>query len=155
MQRNGEDVSVREWGRGVGRVASLWSIAPPGTKPVAAAAPVRDYRRERDRAYRRRVRAIARGEAPEPFALAPQKRVRLPVGAPDRGGWLTRAAWGDADPELFFPVSPEADISAAMAICAGCPVRAECRQRADANGETWGVWAGADRSVRLGESQVA
>jgi len=42
-----------------------------------------------------------------------------------------RAECRDADPELFFPTAEsgpvfEAQVAAAKAVCAGCPVRAEC-----------------------------
>jgi hypothetical protein len=45
--------------------------------------------------------------------------------------WRHRAACRGADPELFFPTaeaSPlyERAVAAAKAVCAGCPVRAEC-----------------------------
>lgn len=45
--------------------------------------------------------------------------------------WRDRAACRDTDPEAFFPVAEtgpehEAQVAVAKAICAGCPVRAEC-----------------------------
>jgi hypothetical protein len=45
--------------------------------------------------------------------------------------WRTRAACLDVDPELFFPTAEsgpvhDAQVAAAKAVCAGCPVRAEC-----------------------------
>ena len=34
----------------------------------------------------------------------------------------------------------------AAAACAGCPALTACRRFADAQGETWHVWAGVDRT---------
>ena len=70
---------------------------------------------------------------------------KAPAAAPPRGGWRARAACGDADPELFFPDRAGTDISAAQAICAGCPVRRECHEFAEATSQVYGVWAGVDR----------
>jgi WhiB family redox-sensing transcriptional regulator len=47
------------------------------------------------------------------------------------GGWRQHARCGQVDPELFFPVvedSPAliAQVEAAKAICADCPVRETC-----------------------------
>ncbi len=48
-----------------------------------------------------------------------------------RRDWRTRAACLGVDPELFFPVAEagpvyDAQIVAAKAVCARCPVRPEC-----------------------------
>jgi WhiB family redox-sensing transcriptional regulator len=67
------------------------------------------------------------------------------TAAPNRGAWRARAACKDADPELFFPDRAGTDISAAQAICAGCPVQAECHEFAEATKQVHGVWAGVDR----------
>jgi hypothetical protein len=45
--------------------------------------------------------------------------------------WRDRAACRDVDPERFFPAAEDgpglrAQVAAAKAICARCPVRAEC-----------------------------
>ena len=45
--------------------------------------------------------------------------------------WRTAAACLDVDPELFFPTAEsgpvhDTQVAAAQAVCAGCPVRAEC-----------------------------
>ena len=68
------------------------------------------------------------------------------TGAPGLGNWRGRAACQAADPELFFPARAGADISAAVAICAGCPVRVECHKWAEVTKQVHGVWAGVDRA---------
>jgi len=45
------------------------------------------------------------------------------------------------DPDLWFADSP-AELDQAKALCAGCPVRAECLAGALARREPWGVWGG-------------
>jgi WhiB family transcriptional regulator, redox-sensing transcriptional regulator len=56
------------------------------------------------------------------------------------------------DPELFFPVSdsgPAArQIAAAKAICAACPVVAQCRDWAVQAGEPAGIWGGTTPEER-------
>lgn len=55
------------------------------------------------------------------------------MGEPSRQdtSWRDRAACRDSDPDLFFPTATrgpayEAQVAAAKALCAGCPVRAMC-----------------------------
>ncbi len=68
-----------------------------------------------------------------------------------RGNWRGRAACLDEDPELFFPVGSGrlalAQVAAAKAICARCPVIDRCRESALANGYE-GVWGGLDDDER-------
>jgi WhiB family transcriptional regulator, redox-sensing transcriptional regulator len=45
------------------------------------------------------------------------------------------------DPDLWFADTP-AELDRAKALCAGCPVRAECLAGALARREPWGVWGG-------------
>jgi WhiB family transcriptional regulator, redox-sensing transcriptional regulator len=45
------------------------------------------------------------------------------------------------DPDLWFAESP-ADLERAKALCANCPVRAQCLAGALARHEPWGVWGG-------------
>lgn len=45
------------------------------------------------------------------------------------------------DPELYFAESPS-DVERAKALCAPCPVRAECLAGALERREPWGVWGG-------------
>ncbi len=65
--------------------------------------------------------------------------------------WRHRGACRDADPELFFPPDGERGPArqrrqqAAVAVCAGCPVRAQCRAYALAVSEPYGVWGGPVR----------
>lgn len=67
--------------------------------------------------------------------------------------WRALAACRDLDPELFFPVgtpgSPayEAMAAPARAVCAGCPVAAECLDEALATGSE-GIWGGFDEAGR-------
>lgn len=67
-------------------------------------------------------------------------------------GWGELAACQDEDPELFFPVSdfgPDARQTAqAKAVCARCPVRAECLDYALDNGLDHGIFGGATADER-------
>jgi WhiB family transcriptional regulator, redox-sensing transcriptional regulator len=114
---------------GQGAPVHLWRIAPPGTIPPPRSslpAQVVAHKRERDRAATARRRARGR----VPFA-----------GAAD----LPDAACVGADPELFFPELGDAETEArAVAICAGCPARAACYERALQNRERYGVWGGVN-----------
>ncbi|PXY25939.1 transcription factor WhiB [Prauserella sp. PE36] len=66
--------------------------------------------------------------------------------------WSERAACRDEDPELFFPVSdmgPGAQQTAqAKAICARCPVRAECLRYALESGLDYGIFGGTTERER-------
>jgi hypothetical protein len=58
-------------------------------------------------------------------------RDRDAVAAVWPGDFRHRAACREVDPELFFPTAEsgtvwQAQVAAAKAVCAGCPVRAEC-----------------------------
>jgi WhiB family redox-sensing transcriptional regulator len=70
-------------------------------------------------------------------------------------GWGELAACKDEDSELFFPVSdvgPGARQTAqAKAVCARCPVKADCLGYALDNGLDYGVFGGttADERRRL------
>lgn len=50
-----------------------------------------------------------------------------------------RDEWCSDDPEQR---------AAAATACQGCPALAQCNAFAEANGETFGVWGGFDRSAR-------
>ena len=66
--------------------------------------------------------------------------------------WRHRARCRDVDPELFFPVGTtgpaEAQVQAAKAICANCPVKAECLAWALRVGEPDGIWGGTTPEER-------
>jgi WhiB family redox-sensing transcriptional regulator len=49
--------------------------------------------------------------------------------------------------DLFFPAQGEST-APAKAICATCPVRAECLDYAQTHGEFWGIWGGTDARER-------
>ncbi len=53
--------------------------------------------------------------------------------------WAAYAACRRADPDLFFP-GPEGTPDAAVRICRGCPVLAECRDWALGTKVRYGVW---------------
>ena len=64
--------------------------------------------------------------------------------------WRARAACRNTpDPELFFPLDtgPAARQVAAKAICARCPVLAECRSWAISH-EAYGIWGGLTEHQR-------
>ena len=71
---------------------------------------------------------------------------------PEYDDWRHRAACRDEDPELFFPLSeigPGARQTAqAKAVCARCPVRAECLDYALDNGLDHGIYGGVTESER-------
>lgn len=61
--------------------------------------------------------------------------------------WQARALCAQTDPEAFFPEkggSPRP----AKAVCAGCPVRAECLAFALEHDERFGVWGGLSERER-------
>jgi WhiB family redox-sensing transcriptional regulator len=66
--------------------------------------------------------------------------------------WMRQAECAGEEPELFFPVGstgPALDqMRRAKAICARCPVRAECLEWAIASGIDHGVWGGTTEEER-------
>lgn len=65
------------------------------------------------------------------------------------GGWQDHGACQGLDPDLFFPDDTDQDaIAAAKAICAACPVRAECLDHALAHRERHGIWGGLTERER-------
>ncbi len=141
MRRKAQVVTATEWRARQGREVSLWYAAPPGAVPPPAAAGEAERRRRRGREAQRRRRARARGLLVQPGVVS------LPSGAACRG----------ADPGLFFaaegemPEERQARTARATAICAGCPVRAQCYDLARANAEPWGIWGGVDFAAASGE----
>ncbi|MGI9120634.1 MAG: WhiB family transcriptional regulator [Acidimicrobiales bacterium] len=70
-----------------------------------------------------------------------------------RPPWMARAACRDHPEVDFLPSSPRrgipADVAPALAICAVCPVTAQCLAAAVEHGES-GVWGGTtERQRRL------
>ncbi|MDF1594847.1 MAG: WhiB family transcriptional regulator [Acidimicrobiia bacterium] len=58
--------------------------------------------------------------------------------------WRELAACAGREDDLFFPVN-EAEksfVNAAKAVCAGCPVKADCLAYAIETGQTEGIWGG-------------
>ena len=131
MQLKGQVVARTEWRPQQGRPVHLWRLAPPGTVPPprsSQAAEIVARRRERDRRATAARRARMRAPVPQPAAIA-----------------LPGAACRTADPALFFPEPGDTGAEAqALAVCAGCPVRAQCYARAVENGERWGIWGGVN-----------
>ena len=128
------------WNPDQGRQVTRWRIAPPGTVPPPRPDPAAlSRRRERETAAQRARRAR---NPPRRQAL------RVPLAA------LAGAACKGADPELFF--GPFAEFvssrqqreAKATAICAGCPVRAECLEYALDAREAYGVWGGTTEDER-------
>lgn len=70
--------------------------------------------------------------------------------------WQARAVCRDYDPELFYP-DPSDTVTArqAKAVCATCPVRAECRAAASARREPYGIWGGVNRELEAGTPRSA
>lgn len=63
-----------------------------------------------------------------------------PVSVPLR--WRDQANCGDADPELFFPLTIQDGLEVADRYCWGCPVKVTCG--IVGRGE-FGIWGGAVR----------
>ncbi|HET9733186.1 MAG TPA: WhiB family transcriptional regulator [Acidimicrobiales bacterium] len=64
-----------------------------------------------------------------------------------RPAWMARAACRGTPTSVFFPERGESGETAKL-LCAGCPVRVECREHAAAAGEA-GFWGGeGDRQRR-------
>ena len=69
------------------------------------------------------------------------------MSLPPRPNWQTSAACRGLDPDLFYP-GRGGDTAAAKAICAVCPVVAECLQYAIQAGERLGIWGGQSERDR-------
>jgi len=61
--------------------------------------------------------------------------------------WTAKAACRDLDTEIFFPAAPEKETEA-LAICATCPVRAQCLEQALRDREQYGIWGGTTPEQR-------
>lgn len=76
---------------------------------------------------------------PRHLGIRPRSTNQALADAPRE--WTLRAACRDTDPEIFYPAEAD-DAGPAIAICATCPVRAECAAYATATGQDYGVWGG-------------
>jgi len=78
--------------------------------------------------------------------------VRIATPPTSRHAWRERAACLDLDTDIFFPVgegeASQAPIERAKAICAVCPVRAECLDFALRTRQESGVWGGMTEDER-------
>jgi hypothetical protein len=131
------------WNPDQGRQVTRWHLAPPGTVPPPRPAPdpgTISRRRERDTAAQRARRARRK----------PPRGPALPAAPPALNG----AACKGENPDLFFGPSAEFVTARqqreaqAKAICAGCPVRAECLEFALDTREAYGVWGGLNEDER-------
>lgn len=131
MQLKGQVIARTERRPHQGRPVHLWRVAPPGTVPpprASEAAEIVARHRDRDRRATAARRARMRPAVTRPVA---------PL--------LPGAACASADPALFFPDPGDTGTEAqAVAICAGCPARAECYVGAVQRGERFGIWAGVN-----------
>lgn len=72
--------------------------------------------------------------------------------ATDRESWRVSAACRGLDPDLFFP-SRGVSTDRARSVCAGCPVRVECRTAG--LGERFGIWGGESEKQRRQQRKAA
>lgn len=63
------------------------------------------------------------------------------------GAWVADALCSQTDPDAFYPEKGGSTLDA-KAVCAGCPVAAECLDYALANGERYGIWGGLSERER-------
>jgi WhiB family redox-sensing transcriptional regulator len=77
-----------------------------------------------------------------------------------RDDWRSLGACLTADPDLFFPISATSgsagQVGRAKAICAGCPVRADCLRFALDLRDMQGIWGGTtdDERKKLRRARV-
>lgn len=80
---------------------------------------------------------------------------RLPTPVAEQWEWQRRGACRGRDSAQFFHPDGERGASrarreaSAKAVCAGCPVRAECAAHALSVREPYGVWGGFSESERV------
>jgi len=67
--------------------------------------------------------------------------------------WRAASACLNADPDLFFPIAVgtavSKQVSRALRICEGCPVRQQCLDFAVRSGEKDGIWGGTTPEERI------
>lgn len=89
-------------------------------------------------------------------ATAADRPEELPVGAMP-GPWIADGLCAQTDPEIFHP-DKGGSTREAKAVCARCPVLAECRDWAISSGQRFGVWGGLserERRVLAAEQRTA
>lgn len=67
--------------------------------------------------------------------------------------WMASAACRGMNPESFFPARLDTEQrAAALEVCAGCPVKASCLQRAcdERHDGIWGGTTGSERQRQFG-----
>lgn len=80
--------------------------------------------------------------------------LRLPQPLVEVWGWQARAACRNLDSSMFFHPDGERGFrrqqreDRAKAICAGCPVRAECLEHSLRVQEPYGIWGGLSETER-------
>jgi len=77
------------------------------------------------------------------------------IASGSAANWRAAGACLSAEPDLFFPISTngsgEKQIARAKMICAGCRVRQECLEFAQAHDLTYGIWCGTTPQDRQRE----
>lgn len=73
------------------------------------------------------------------------RRIRL-IEGPVQNEWMELGSCRGSNADVFFP-GKGSDVEAKR-ICAGCPVRVECREYGIVNNEKHGVWGGLNREDR-------
>jgi WhiB family transcriptional regulator, redox-sensing transcriptional regulator len=84
----------------------------------------------------------------EPATLA----TVVSTAKPSPRSWVDLAGCREADPDIFFPISTTGaalgQMHEAQAICALCPVAADCLDWALRTGQDYGVWGGTSPEER-------
>src|ERR1700730_9216985 len=98
---------------------------------------VDERKREADRLWLRKKRAVEEGRNPLLVTAAPLPlvRIRVPYGQVPE---IVNPPCARADPELFFSFIA-AETEQAKAICEGCAAKSLCLQGALERAEPWGV----------------
>ncbi len=65
------------------------------------------------------------------------------------GSWRDAALCAQTDPDAFFPEAT-GSVRVQRAVCARCPVRAQCLADALDNNEPYGIWGGLTVRERRG-----
>lgn len=78
------------------------------------------------------------------------------VDVPDFGTLIGRPPWMDqgacrgSDTRLYFAETSSSAVARALDVCENCPVRGECLEYAQADGQLEGVWGGTTARERRG-----